>query len=146
MPVNYNRYPSDWFGRLHRIVWNRAQGKCEKCGLHHGSTVMSIKMPMYRGKKRIYRVQWHEYYPEVLPKGAKLVVVVLTKAHLDHDADNKHVHPSRLRLWCQLCHLRYDAYMKAQKRLGLATESGNQPDGIGLSYRPVAHRFPADGK
>lgn len=116
MPVNYNRYPSDWFTRLHRIVWERAKGKCEVCGLHHLTIVMSQKIPMWRGKKKVYRAEWHEYYPDVLPAGAKMVTVILTKAHLDHDAENKHVHPSRLKLMCQLCHLRYDAHMKAEKR------------------------------
>lgn len=141
MPINYNKYPADWFGRLHRILWDRAGGKCEQCGLVHGTTVMSIKVPMLRGKKRVYRVQWHEFYPEDLPPNAKLVVVVLTKAHLDHDADNKHVHPSRLKLLCQLCHLRYDAWTKAQRRKSAAVESDSGQLSIGLSYRPVAHRF-----
>lgn len=146
MPVNYNRYPSDWFTRLHRIVWERAQGKCEKCGLPHGSKVWSHKVPMYRGRKRVYRAQWTPITESKPHPQAKIVVVVLTKAHLDHDADNKHVHPSRLRLWCQLDHLRYDAAMKAKNRAQEARESAQQPDGIGLSYRPVAHRFQQDGK
>lgn len=116
MPVNYNRYPSDWFTRLHRIVWERAQGQCEQCGLRHGSLVWSYRIPKYRGNKKVYRVKWipiTEKRPNVM---AKSVTVILTKAHLDHDADNKHVHPSRLKLLCQLCHLRYDATMKAKKR------------------------------
>ena len=116
MPIDYNRYPSDWFTRLHRIVWDRARGKCEMCGRKHLSTVMSEKIPMYRNNKRVYRVVWSDSFPEVLPPGAKLVTVFLTKAHLDHDADNKHVHPSRLKLMCQLDHLRYDAWIKAQNR------------------------------
>lgn len=116
MPIDYNRYPSDWSTRLHRIVWERAQGKCEQCGLAHGQMVVSYKVPRYRGRKRVYRVVWlnQSTLPEI--KGAKLVRVILTKAHLDHDATNKHVHPSRLRLWCQLCHLRYDAIPKAARR------------------------------
>jgi len=141
MPVNYNRYPSDWFTRLHRIVWERAKGKCEECGLEHGYYVWSHKVPMHRGKKLVYRVRWTPLYGDKPHPSAKMVKVVLNKAHLDHDADNKYVHPSRLKLLCQLHHLRYDAHMKAQKRDGKQLPEGNQPDGIGLSYRPVAHRF-----
>lgn len=116
MPVNYNRYPSDWFGRLHRIVWDRAKGCCEECGLPHGAHVWSHKVPMYRGKKRVYRVVWTNINEPKPHPSAKIVKVILTKAHLDHDADNKNVHPSRLRLWCQLDHLRYDAHFKAYNR------------------------------
>jgi hypothetical protein len=46
----------------------------------------------------------------------KIAQVVLTVAHLDHDADNFKVKFSRLRLWCQKCHTSYDAPMKAEKR------------------------------
>lgn len=134
MPINYNRYPSDWKTRLHRIVWERAGGRCENCGLYHNQLVMSYKVPMRRGTKLVYRVRWLDQ--SILPqiKGAKPVRVILTKAHLDHDADNKNVHPSRIRLWCQLCHLRYDAQPKADRRKQQqqSTAPGQLP--IGLSY------------
>ena len=38
-------------------------------------------------------------------------IVVLTCAHLDHTPE--HVDPSNLRAWCQRCHNRYDAPMRA---------------------------------
>jgi 5-methylcytosine-specific restriction endonuclease McrA len=37
--------------------------------------------------------------------------VVLTVAHLDHDPRN--CDPSNLKAWCQRCHNRYDAPMRA---------------------------------
>lgn len=116
MPVNYNRYPADWFTRLHRIVWDRAQGKCEVCGLEHGQTVYSHRVKMYRKGKTVYRVILNDTPPSDSTVVWKAVKVILTKAHLDHDAENKNVHPSRLKLMCQLDHLRYDAWHKAQKR------------------------------
>jgi hypothetical protein len=137
MPINYNLYPSDWKTRLKRIVWDRAKGRCEKCGLYHMQSVMSYKIPMRRGTKLVYRVRWlnQSFLPQI--KGAKPVKVVLTMAHLDHDADNRHVHPDRLRLWCQLCHLRYDAQPKADKRKYKALKVDPAQVPIGLSYVPL---------
>lgn len=40
--------------------------------------------------------------------------VVLTIAHLDHRPENSE--PSNLRAWCQRCHVKYDAEMKAANR------------------------------
>jgi hypothetical protein len=40
--------------------------------------------------------------------------VVLTLAHLDHTPGNDN--PGNLRLWCQLCHNRYDAPVRAKGR------------------------------
>lgn len=42
---------------------------------------------------------------------ARLVKVVLTVAHLDHDVTNNAA--DNLRCWCQLHHLRYDAKLHA---------------------------------
>jgi 5-methylcytosine-specific restriction endonuclease McrA len=49
--------------------------------------------------------------------------VVLTVAHLDHVPE--HCEPANLRAWCQRCHNRYDAPMraagiKARRRMALA--------------------------
>lgn len=41
-------------------------------------------------------------------------VVVLTVAHLDHAPEN--CDPDNLRAWCQLCHNRYDAGVRAAGR------------------------------
>ncbi len=38
----------------------------------------------------------------------KHIRVILTIAHLDHDAENHDVALDRLKAMCQLCHLRYD--------------------------------------
>lgn len=116
MPIDYNRYPSDWFTRLHRIVWARAEGKCEFCGLAHNQIVYSVRILKYRKGKKVNRVSWQIIPPRAPRELFKQVRVILTKAHLDHDAENKYVHPSRIRLLCQLCHLQYDAAHKAAQR------------------------------
>lgn len=42
--------------------------------------------------------------------------VVLTIAHLDHDATNHEVKDDRLAALCQACHLRYDLHRHIAKR------------------------------
>lgn len=78
MPVNYSNYPPNWKERRTRIL-KRAGNSCEWCGAEN-------------------------YQPHPVT-GSK---VVLTIAHLDHDAENWSVPDERLAALCQRCHLNYD--------------------------------------
>ena len=40
MTMDYKRYPPDWAEISQRIRFERAQGKCEQCGLPHGAIIM----------------------------------------------------------------------------------------------------------
>lgn len=52
--------------------------------------------------------------------------VVLTVAHLDHNPQNND--PDNLRVWCQRCHLTYDAkYHAANARRTRAQRAGQLP-------------------
>ena len=57
-------------------------------------------------------IRFKEFGKIINPKNIK---VVLTVAHLDHDADNHDVSLDRLKAMCQYCHLNYDAKMKWEK-------------------------------
>lgn len=78
MPIDYSQYPPDWLATRERIL-ARAGNRCEWCGAVN-----------------------HEPHPET---GSR---VVLTIAHLDHDAKNHAVADDRLASLCQRCHLNYD--------------------------------------
>lgn len=52
--------------------------------------------------------------------------VVLTVAHLDHAPEN--CDPTNLRVWCQRCHLTYDADQHQQTRVRTAHKPANTPD------------------
>jgi hypothetical protein len=84
MPMDKSRYPADWDAISLRIRFERAGGVCEwpGCTAEH--------------------LQPH---PET---GSK---VILTVAHLDHDATNNA--DTNLMAMCQLHHLRYDAQQHA---------------------------------
>lgn len=90
MPCDYRLYPSNW-KELREKVLKRANQRCEG----------SPKYPDCRAEN-------YAPHPET---GA---AVVLTVAHLDHDATNNNM--SNLRAWCQRCHNAYDAAYRANNR------------------------------
>jgi hypothetical protein len=120
-PINYDRYPLTWKTEIRPAVLERAGNKCEDCGLENGSIVWAVK---FKGRTtgwfkfkheaeqqpRTYEIKKGKYVDN--PKEVK---VVLTVAHLDHDETNHDVKIDRLRAWCQLCHLRYDAKEKHRR-------------------------------
>lgn len=58
-----------------------------------------------------------DYLGEVDPQNKnKLIEVVLTIAHLDHDPENQNVEDDRLAALCQRCHLNYDRPHILQKK------------------------------
>lgn len=113
MPIDYSKYPSNWPETRARIL-ERAGHACEKCGLKNYQIVISVPTPdgrVWVSDSAILLGMSAEHR-----QTAKEVKVVLTIAHLDHDENNHNVTDDRLRAWCQLCHLRYDAPMKARRR------------------------------
>lgn len=108
MPIDYKKYPPDWKEIRERIL-KRAGNRCECCGLENYSFVWSCKNS---NKKTMWFL-----YPNDLFLESKMVKVVLTIAHLDHDETNHDVKDDRLKAMCQLCHLRYDAEEKKKRRL-----------------------------
>ena len=122
MPINYKKYPPNWTSEIVPRILRRAKNKCECCGLENHSIVYSVN---FNGKRT-----WHETFEvaNTQPKSFEMknrkvvenpkpVKVVLTIAHLDHDETNHNVTDNRLKAMCQLCHLRYDAKEKSNRRL-----------------------------
>ena len=103
MPINYSKYPKDWKEIRKRILL-RAEDKCERCGAPNHELI-------YRQKKGF--PDW-ELAPEghqadaMALDGTRFTYIVLTIAHLDHDAENHSVTDDRLQALCQRCHLQLD--------------------------------------
>lgn len=122
MPIDYSRYPHDWKTRIVPEVLERAGNKCEKCSLANKVELWSVPVRIsINGKYKIKRL-WItsdgdlERIKDISQGGEiKRVKVVLTIAHLDHDEENHDVELSRLRAWCQYCHLNYDAKEKYRR-------------------------------
>ncbi len=67
-----------------------------------------------------WRCEGSPTYPDCRAEGYKPhpetgSAVVLTVAHLDHHPENND--PTNLRVWCQCCHLTYDAAQHQQTRV-----------------------------
>lgn len=122
MPIDYKKYPANWLTEIRPRIMKRADNKCEKCGVEHLSIIYSIKLAVrtlsgqYK-KRSIWFKDKLDALREDEFKTIKEVKVVLTIAHLDHDANNHEVEDDRLRAYCQSCHLRYDAKEKYKRRL-----------------------------
>jgi hypothetical protein len=109
-PENRHRYPADWKQIRARILL-RANYRCEApgCRAKHGVTGYwhdSRFTPMpdalwYAGAKLGDRIACAD------GNTIKIIKIVLTIAHLDHQPEN--CADDNLRAWCQRHHLGYDA-------------------------------------
>ena len=107
-PENRPRYPKDWKA-ISAAIRARAGDACENCGVANGE----------RGG-RTRDGAWHKALatreggrPDKKSWAAcegghhlRIVEIVLTVAHLDHQPEN--CDPENLRAWCQRCHNTYD--------------------------------------
>ena len=110
MPIDYKKYPADWGERRKRIL-KRADNKCESCGVDNYSIG-------YRDTFGIFHVLENTLQNEIFVEelGLRVIKIILTIAHLDHDPENINVSDERLRAWCQRCHLVYDIPEKKRRK------------------------------
>ena len=114
MPIDYSKYPDNWMSEIRPRILKRAGNCCEICGEHNKIILYSYKLKV-DGKIRSF---W-TYDFNMIKRYSfkyKLVRVVLTIAHLDHDEDNHNVTDDRLKAMCQYCHLNYDLEEKWRRR------------------------------
>lgn len=114
MPIDYTKYPPNWKSEIRPRIMSRANNTCEfdGCDFVHMEMVYSVKEP----KKPTVWVRDIDAVEVSENAKIKLVKVVLTIAHLDHDENNFDVLDERLRAACQLHHLRFDAAEKQKRK------------------------------
>ena len=114
MPIDYSKYP---------YILDRSGNCCEFCGVANKAGLFSVALQVkvaggkYK-KKRIWVSDQSDYkrLQSIGPfTDMKMVTVVLTVAHLDHDEENHDVSMDRLAALCQWCHLNYDAKEKFRR-------------------------------
>ena len=127
MPIDYSKYPMNWRTEIVPRILDRAENKCEHCGIENGARPWSIPIWIKesRSDKDRYKVKriWtmdatcaERLKRQTTPAGKiKRVKVVLTISHLDHDEENHNVADDRLAALCQSCHLCYDASEKIRR-------------------------------
>ncbi|HMV87629.1 MAG TPA: hypothetical protein PLD20_05715 [Blastocatellia bacterium] len=119
MPINpelKHLYPPDWKAISRRIRFERAGGRCERCGVPNGALRAAngewwfSEDVMDAEGEPVMDVAEAE---EILDVG-KLSLIVLTTAHLNHDpTDNREENLAAL---CQKCHLAHDLKHHLQSR------------------------------
>ncbi len=133
MPCDYKKYPPNWKTEIVPRILKRAKNRCEICKLDNKQIVYSAKIAVrVKGKYKL-KAFWFQNYGDLIR--ARNVVdqdafgavrVVLTVAHLDHDAENWDVKDERLMAMCQHCHLNYDASPKMQRIIERARENAKK--------------------
>lgn len=103
-------YPSNWRELADGVKFERAKGRCERCGRPHGEPVWVFKYggwidpntgKRYDGQGRPADVLETAEWPE-----GRFVKTVLTCAHLDQNPANND--QTNLAALCQRCHLQHD--------------------------------------
>jgi hypothetical protein len=122
MPIkDKSLYPPNWKDIRKRIL-EREGHCCKTCGVEN-----------YSIGYRDYKGEWNEIeksdYGDAIAQmaeqtGYKVIKIVLTIAHLDHDPTNNN--ESNLAALCQLHHLRHDA----QQHKANAAETRNRKKGL----------------
>jgi len=111
MPIKHpEHYPDDWPEIRQRIL-SRADHRCEcvgECGYDHSRLDADARC-IERDKRSAGTFGRSGEDPWVRNKRTQ---VVLTVAHLDHDASAGDHSDSNLKALCQACHLRYDGWSR----------------------------------
>lgn len=130
-PENQHRYPANW-PQIRAAMMLRAGNRCEhrdaaghRCKAVHKALGYWRQGDLWRlpvGMEHLQRRIWiWEPLPHALRESGvdkpmtiasaegplKIIRIVLTIAHLDHEPEN--CEPDNLRAWCQRHHLAYDA-------------------------------------
>jgi len=127
--IDYSKYPPNWRSEIVPRIKARAgevldesgkivtEARCEWCNVTNHETGARDRFGVWRQENAIHNMnsgQGIDLYGEF----PKMVTIVLTTAHLDHDKENHEVRDDRLAALCQRCHLNYDRghHLAVQKR------------------------------
>lgn len=114
MPIDYSKYPPDWKQRRARIL-ERAGHCCERCGVKNHAIGARGQDGTWYDESQINGMNSDTGLFVFGCYDVKIIRVVLTIAHLDHDEANWNVQDDRLQALCQRCHIQYDASEKARR-------------------------------
>ena len=107
MPCDYSKYHPEWKERIRPDILRRANWKCEFCGVQSRAIG-------YREKDGTF-VECDSYMQKwAIDHGFKIIKIVLTIMHLDHDITNNEY--TNLKSGCQRCHNKYDMPNRIKNR------------------------------
>lgn len=92
-----------------------ANHRCERCGKADRALIWVVRDGTGRWSEN--GQMWHDDLGRVIAPPSNRswhrIRCVLTVAHLDHDPPS--IDQTRLRAWCQHCHIKYDVYAHRQQ-------------------------------
>jgi hypothetical protein len=125
-PENKHRYPANW-KEIRVQILERARYRCEHPGCnaaHHAEGYwLDDKFKPLNSAMRDAGFTVGSVSHSADGGTIKIIRIVLTIAHLDHQPEN--CDPSNLRAWCQKHHLAYDAEHHAVTRARTRHENAN---------------------
>jgi hypothetical protein len=129
-------YPPHWRALSHHVRFERARGRCQRCGRPHLAPVRCLPDGRWfdedtaTGRDRRGRpARWPDL---VETTRLRVTRVVLATAHLDSDPTNNR--RQNLRALCQRCHMLHDRPHYLAQRAGSPT-GGGWPSAIFSSGR-----------
>lgn len=125
MPCDYKNYPENWKTEIRPAILKRANDRCEFCKVKNHRYVLRGTINgehFYQYDNGIIcRSDNGDYYDSAAmgwlfdeKSTGKLVKIVLTIAHLDHDVKNNDF--TNLKALCQRCHNRHDVKQRIINR------------------------------
>lgn len=106
MPIDYTKYPDNWKTEIRPAILERDNHECTDCGLKNYSIGFRHKDGSFEPYELTNGVTFKEQKAIAKSMGLRLIKIVLTIAHLDHDITNNDY--NNLSSKCQKCHLDYD--------------------------------------
>lgn len=119
MPCDYSKYPKNWKEIRARIL-ERDFNCCKECGVYNGRIGYRDEKEHFHPIEKSFAGDMEA--DDARRDGFKVIKIVLTVAHLDHDITNNA--DENLAALCQLHHLRHD--IQQHKANSRATRNKNK--------------------
>lgn len=117
MPIDYKKYPKDWKRVIRPRILERADNCCEFCAKNN--QIVRNHTIGFRDKNDDWNeidcsIQGDVDAEDAEAEGYKMVKIILTIAHIDHDITNNS--DDNLAALCQRCHNRLDIKDRVKNR------------------------------
>lgn len=122
MPCDYATYHPDWHW-ISRQIREQADNRCEWCGVENKAVGARDRAGEWHAVDDINGMSCSGGVALFGPEFPRIIQIVLTVAHLDHDKGNND--PANLRALCQRCHLNWDRELH-QARAAVTRQASKQ--------------------